>query len=206
VSDKNWKKHLVLIGHSISLPLRIQRELVGVYDGNKEYENMDQIPTIGYPGSDLLLVDGLNENKTENLPEIHVRRIYETDKSQEIAYLQKVKEYENVNSQNASWQKNILHISGGKSTSEIQSLRNSLNDLEPIAKNGIVGANPIPLVKKTLLPVEKLDISKLVNDGVGMLTYFGHGSATSTDYDFGYASAVQNNFRNANKYLFMYFN
>lgn len=206
ISDKDYNKSLFLIGHTISIPQRTPRELIGVYDNNEEYKDMNLIPTVGYPGSDLLLVDGLDESQSHNIPAIPVGRISATDTYQVRNYLEKVIAYESNSQTDNAWKKNILHISGGKSTSEILALKSLLHNLEPIVKDGIVGGNPTPLIKTTLLPVEKLDISKQVNEGVGMITYFGHGSATSTDYNFGYTSALENNFRNINKYPLMYFN
>src|SRR5690606_33677644 len=104
-SDKKYDKQLLLIGHTVSFQTRVPRELIGVYDRNKEYETMELIPTIGYPGSDLLIVDGLNINNTENIPAIPVGRISATDNSQVLHYLNKVKTYEGMPSQDAIWQK-----------------------------------------------------------------------------------------------------
>lgn len=205
VSDKNWNKYLLLIGHTTTVPLRYAKGLKGVADDNIDFSEYWQIPSIGYPGSDLLLVDGLGEDRKENIPGIPVGRIPALFQDQVLSYLDKVKEYES-NSHDVLWKKHILHMNGGKTTSELNSLKSVLQNLEPIVKNSYVGGSVEALSKQTLNPVDKADISSQVNNGIGMITYFGHGSATTTDFNMGYASVIENNYQNKGKYPFMYFN
>lgn len=205
VSDKNWNKYLLLIGHTTTMPLRYTKGLKGVADANANFADYWQIPSIGYPGSDLLLVDGLGEDKKTNIPGIPIGRIPALNQNQVLSYLEKVQEYES-DSPNISWKKRILHMNGGKSNSELNSLKAELKKLEPIVNSSYVGGYVEALSKQTLNPVDKADISSQVNNGVGMITYFGHGSATTTDFNMGYASAIDNNYQNKGKYPFLYFN
>lgn len=205
VSDKNWEKHLFLIGHSTSYPSRINKGLTGVVNNDPSFSDYWQIPSIGYPGSDLLLVDGLDEGNTENVPGIAIGRLSATIPSHVTDYLSKVKAYENPDNSFA-WKKEILHLNGGKTISELNSLKSALKSLEPIVKQSLIGGNVEALSKSTLNPVDKVDISHQVNRGIGMITYFGHGSASTTDFDMGYASLPENNYDNSDKYPFMYFN
>lgn len=204
LKGNDYNKYLLLIGHSVSFHGRINSELLGTFDNNPLYKDYWQIPTIGYPGSDLLLVDGLDNNRT-NVPGIPVGRISAVTNSEVKNYLQKVIQYESPNTSN-NWKKRIMHMSGGKTASEINSLKQILQDLEPSVRNGAVGGDIFSLSKQTLNPVDNVDISSQVNEGVGLITYFGHGSAVTTDFNMGYASPVVNKYNNTGKYPLMYFN
>ncbi len=192
ISDKNRDKYLLLIGPSSTRYDKIERELP------------DDVPAIGYPGSDMLLVTGL-QGDHEDLPAIPVGRISATLPEQVSGYLNKVKSTE-ANELNIGWQKNTLHLSGGKTVSELQSLSNSLKGLEPLITDGNQGGSITSMVKQTLAPTENVDISNQVNKGVGLISYYGHGSATTLDFDIGYASSPNNTINNKGKYPLMYFN
>lgn len=204
LSDKNLDKNLLLIGHTITFSNRIIKELKGVPDRNEDFMHIDQIPSVGYPGSDALLVDGLDERQTINLPAIPVGRLAATLPSQVYDYLDKVIEFESDSVK--TYQKNILHLSGGKTTSEINVLKNHLGNLENGVFNSFHGGIIESMAKQTLNPVDQVDISTQVNEGIGLITYFGHGSGSTTDYNMGYASYVDRGYRNKGKYPFMYFN
>lgn len=193
LSDGNINKNLLLIGKSTSYASLLEKTL-------KELPG--DVPTIGYPGADILLVDGL-AGSPKDVPAIPVGRLSAHTVEEVNNYLDKIKAYEQDYT-NGTWRKKVLHVSGGKSVSELTMLKNALSDLSPevIAYGGSVEA----VVKQTLIEVESVNISPQVNSGVGLLTYFGHGSPTVTDLDMGYASNPQNGFNNKDKYPLMYFN
>ncbi len=185
------KHYLFLMGMAITYPPYLRKELP------------NEVPSFGDPGSDNLLVAGLN-GVHKDLQAIPVGRLKAYNSSEVRAYLSKVKSYEHE-STDISWRKNILHLSGGHSSSEIVTLKNILSNLEPIVAGSDLGGQVSKVVKTTTV-VEKVDISNLVNEGVGMISYFGHGAATITDLDFGYASDASRGYRNLNRYPLMYFN
>ena len=189
------KHNLLLIGNSISYGDSTIK--------NKELKN--QVPTMGYPGSDLLLVSGLAGAKLD-VPAIPVGRISATSIAQVRNYLDKVKSYEEAAKMDIGWKKNVLHLSGGKSASEIIQLRSALESLVPLVENGNVGGSVKAFQKQSTIDVEKVNITPEVNEGVGMISYFGHGSPTITDLDMGYVSDATRGYQNINKYPLMYFN
>ena len=189
------KHNLLLIGNSISYGDSTVK--------NKELKN--QVPTVGYPGSDLLLVSDLAGSKLD-VPAIPVGRISATSIGQVRNYLDKVKTYEEATNSDIGWKKNVLHLSGGKSATEIIQLRNALELLVPIVQNGDVGGSVKAFQKQSTIDVEKVNITPEVNSGVGMISYFGHGSPTITDLDMGYVSDATRGYQNINKYPLMYFN
>ncbi|WP_041735439.1 putative type IX secretion system sortase PorU2 [Dyadobacter fermentans] len=187
-------KHLFLIGKSITHNERMTRELP------------DEVPTIGYPASDVLLVEGLAGTAAE-IPAIPVGRLSAISNQNVLDYLTKVKEYEHNAIGDYGWRKNFLHLNGGKNTGEITQLKEFLSDLEPTVANGVVGGKVIPFVKQQpIAEVESVNITAEVNAGAGLITYFGHGSATVTDLDMGYITDVKRGYNNFGKYPMMYFN
>jgi hypothetical protein len=187
--------NLLLLGNSISYGDSTVK--------NKELKN--QIPTMGYPGSDILLVSGLAGTKI-NVPAIPVGRISATSVHQVRNYLDKVKSYEQDSNNNIEWKKRVLHLSGGKSASEITQLKNALESLVPLVEYGAVGGSVKAFQKQSIIEVEKVNITPELNDGVGMISYFGHGNPVVTDLDMGYVSDVTRGYHNINKYPLMYFN
>lgn len=193
ISDGNTEKNLLLIGRSTSYASLIEKTLK---------ELPEDVPTIGYPGADILLVEGLAGNP-QDVPAISVGRISALLPDEVSSYLSKIQAYEQDNSV-SSWRKRVLHMSGGKSPSELTMLKGSLESLTPlvVADGGSVEA----VTKQSLIEVEPVNVSVQVNNGVGLMTYFGHGSPTTTDLDMGYASDPLRGFSNKDKYPVMYFN
>ncbi|WP_171037928.1 putative type IX secretion system sortase PorU2 [Dyadobacter luticola] len=187
-------KHLFLVGKSISANEKMIRELPL------------EVPTYGYPGSDALLVSGLlGEDK--DIPLVPVGRLSAISNQQIVDYLTKVKDYEQNSAGDLGWRKNVLHLNGGKTLEEITQLRDLLGALVPDVTNGVVGGKVTPYVKKqAMAETEVVNITPDVNSGVGLITYFGHGSTVITDLDMGYVTDASRGYNNPKKYPMMYFN
>lgn len=187
-------KYLFLIGKAITYQERMVRELP------------DEVPSIGFPGSDILLVEGL-AGALRDVPAVPVGRLTAVSNKVVEDYLQKVKDYESNSSNDYSWRKNVLHLNGGKTVSEITQLRNILSSLTPAVENGVVGGEVKAFVKQQAIgEVEKVNITPEVNGGVGLITYFGHGSLITTDLDMGYVTDASRGYNNNKMYPVMYFN
>lgn len=194
LSDGIKDKYLFLIGKSITQNERMVRELPG------------EVPTIGFPGSDALLVEGIAGGAV-NTPVIPVGRLSAVINQNIADYLQKVKAYEATGPEESGWRKKVLHLSGGKTTSEIVQLRDYLRALEPMVQKGIVGGTVKSYVKhQPTQEVESVDIAADVNEGVGMITFFGHGSPIITDPNIGHVRDATRGYHNLNRYPIMYFN
>ncbi|RYF53945.1 MAG: hypothetical protein EOO39_40060, partial [Cytophagaceae bacterium] len=158
---------------------------------------------VGYPGSDILITAGLG-TYSMNTPAIPTGRINATTNEQVLAYLEKVKQLEQA-TPNGLWRKHIVHISGGKSAPEASGLREALSGIGTIYTNGLLGGQISSFSKSTLDEVEPINITPLVNDGVSLITFFGHAGPAVTDMNFGFASPPENGYRNQN-YPLMIFN
>lgn len=190
--NTNQDKHMFLLGRAVSFP-----------DSLRKSEASDFVPTVGYPGSDVLHTEGI-AGYAEFVQAIPTGRLNITTNQQVRNYLAKVKEFEAT--QPAGWNKRMLHLSGGKSKSEINNLKGLLEKIKTIAEDQYMGAQISSKNKQTEEDVEPIDISSEVNDGVSMITFAGHGSPTVIDLNFGYVSDLKYNFKNKGKYPLMFFN
>ncbi|TDE11082.1 putative type IX secretion system sortase PorU2 [Dyadobacter psychrotolerans] len=188
ISKGGNDKYLLLIGKHLAPTRYLVKEIP------------DEVPSVGFPGSDVLLVSGL-ANTNQDVEAIPVGRISASTNELVYNYLDKVKEYE---AGSIIDRKNVLHLNGGKSSSEISQFRDLLASLTPLVQNA--GGEVKPFVKQTNIEVEPVVIAPEVNAGVGLISYFGHGSPTVTDLDFGYVSKSERGYQNKSKYPLMYFN
>ncbi|MCF0071850.1 C25 family cysteine peptidase [Dyadobacter sp. CY261] len=194
LNEGGTDKNLFLIGKSTTRVERMKRELA------------DEVPTVGYPGSDILLVDGL-AGAPRDVPAVPVGRFAAITNQNVLDYLEKVKEYEDNSDGEYGWRKNVLHLNGGKNVGEITQLRDLLADLVPNVETGVMGGKVTPYVKqRAMAEVESVNITQNVNTGVGLITYFGHGSPILTDLDMGYITDAARGYNNRGKYPMMYFN
>ncbi|GAB3506426.1 hypothetical protein GCM10027341_39460 [Spirosoma knui] len=176
-------KYLFLLGKANSYPYYVKTA------------SDDLVPTIGYPGSDVLLTAGLN-GYAPNTPAIPTGRLNVLTNDQVMAYLTKVKQFE-TSVPNGLWRKNIIHISGGKSEFEAQGLRNAMRNLGDLFQNGLLGGHVTSYSKTNPYDaIESVNIAPVVNEGVSLITFFGHAGPSITDVDFGYASPPQNGYAN----------
>ncbi len=163
------------------------------------------VPTFGYPGSDNLLV----AEKDKEYPIVPIGRIAVTTPRQIEIYLNKMIELES-NQQNSpqtivgrDWMKQILHLGGGGNNSERTSIQQSLIGLEGIIENNKYGANVNSVFKANsdvIANVESDAIFDRINEGVSMLTFFGHSGVGTFDFN------IDNplNYDNKGKYPVMF--
>jgi hypothetical protein len=194
LADGAAGKNLFLIGKSITFVERMKRELP------------EEVPTIGHPGSDLMLVEGI-AGLPRDLPAVPIGRLSAITNQNVLDYLQKVKDYEDNSAGDLAWRKKVLHLSGGKNTSEITQLKQVLSEMEPNITQGLVGGNVKQYVKQqAMAETEFVNITPAVNEGAGLITFLGHGSPIITDPDLGFASDAARGYNNLHKYPLMYFN
>ena len=196
LKDGRRKEHsLLLIGVSTTLWSKMVREIP------------DEVPTIGFPGSDNLLIEGLAGSSAE-VQAIPIGRIPATTTDQVTNYLNKVKAYE-LPQTNLEWRRKVLHISGGLKEDENIKFAKYLSDYSSLVTAVPFKGSVSPKVKADYdfgYPNTSLDISGDINSGVGFTAYFGHGTSRYTDNDIGYATDATRKYSNSGKYPVMYFN
>lgn len=193
VSDSNTDKYLLLLGRSVTYYERSVREIP------------DEVPTIGFPGSDMLLADGLG-GSPDDVPVIPVGRISAISNQQVRDYLAKVKTYESQ--KDLAWRKNVVHINGGKDIGEVSQFANYLSSISAPIINAPFSGDTL---NRRKTPVSSATISTTLSTelngvGAGMITYFGHGNVDATDFDFGYATDGAKGYLNSGRYPVLFYN
>ncbi|QRR03484.1 putative type IX secretion system sortase PorU2 [Dyadobacter sandarakinus] len=198
ISDGNKDKYLLILGKSVTRPDRVTKELP------------DEVPTVGFPGSDVLLTDGL-QGTPEDVPAIPVGRISATANQQVLDYLAKISTYESQ--KDLSWRKNVMHMSGGKDQSEINQFSGYLATIGGNVTGAPFSGTVIQKIKTIAEDVqEQITIAPELNGtgatikGLGMVSYFGHGSTYRTDLNAGYATDPAKGYNNTNKYPVLFYN
>lgn len=183
-------KYLLLVGKGLDVGYRYYRK-PGSFTTFK-----DLVPSAGYPGSDMAYSAGLAGTQYE--PAIPTGRIPAMKAEEVAAYLDKVKEMEVLPFDNL-WRKNLLHLSGGRELGEPEMLRSYLVDLQQVAEGVHLGGK-VSALSKYSKEVQVINVSKQVNAGVNLITFFGHSSATNLDFDIGYVTNSIMGYNNKGKY------
>jgi hypothetical protein len=184
--DKGSLKFVLLAGRSID-PQKARKI-------KNSWAN-DMIPNAGWPGSDLALA---TEQGDLN-PLVPIGRINALNSQQLLDYLGKVQAME-AEPPSAAWRKRILHLSGGRSRDELNVFRSYVQAFEKKLETSPFTGKVSTISKLTDNAVEAAHIDKQVNEGVALITIFGHSSIDITDIDIGRASDPARNYQNHPRY------
>ncbi|MEP4092813.1 C25 family cysteine peptidase [Reichenbachiella sp.] len=159
--------------------------------------NRHFIPTYGNPGADEPFSEGFDGSTGYGL--LATGRINASEPDHIEAYLNKVIEEEALPFTTLR-QKNLVHLSGGNTESELNSFRVYVDGFADIAKGQLLGGESVQLSKNNNDAVELINISDEINDGVMMVTFFGHSSGSVTDIEIGPVSDPAFGYSNKGKY------
>lgn len=159
------------------------------YTTNQSSSNADLlnlVPTWGWPASDPLMVSGSMDPE----PLIGVGRVSAVSEAEVNVYLDKLIQYEsNTNSPNniadKAWMKQIVHVSGANDPGEDALFTSYLNQYEATIKQPFFGAKVDRFNKTTTGPVTSIYNQQFVDlfaTGIGLVTYYGHGSSKLLNY------------------------
>lgn len=107
-------------------------------------------------------------------------------------YLTKVIQYEQAQQLSSpfisdrAWLKNVVHVIGASEESLGAILTNDMNRYTQIISDTLYGANVNTFSKVSAAPVEQASSTRLQNlfqEGIGLMTYFGHSSATTLEFN-----------------------
>lgn len=155
------------------------------------------VPSAGMPASDMLFTIALAGTTHE--PAVPTGRISATSSAQVAAYLDKVKEME-AQPFDALWRKKIIHLSGGLNPLETFLFRTILEQYSETAKGPYLGGTIKAQAKNTTQVGELINISDEVNNGINLITFFGHSSPTTNDFEVGFVSDPLLGYNNSGKY------
>lgn len=152
------------------------------------------IPTFGWPGSDLKLTSGFNGSLYE--PVIPIGRITSESNAEAVIYLNKVKQYESYfNSDPEPWMKEVLHFSGGENQQEASVIAGYMDGYKSIIEDTLIGAHVTTYYKNSSAPIvinQSDSLQQRIDDGVQLMTFFGHASGSSFDQSTDDISEYQN--------------
>lgn len=140
------------------------------------------VPSFGYPPSDNMLTSYLGQGTYLEETGIPIGRLAATTPQEVTSYLQKVQEYEALG--NEFWKKKILHFSGGSAGAELLQIRAFMDSYKYIIEDTLYGGSVQTFQKTSSEPfqITQVDsITQLVNAGVQLINFFGHGSAVGFD-------------------------
>lgn len=180
---------LLLLGRS--------RSAAGVRH-NPDQAGLDLVMTMGFPSSDAALTAGL-DGALRDVPRLPTGRINAATPDDVLAYLNKVIEYEQLPS-DTPWRKQLLHLSGGTSPDESRLFRSLVDAYGRQATRAALGARVATVNKQTTAPTEDLNIAPQVNEGLGLITFFGHAGLSVTDLNIGFCSDDALGYRNRGRY------
>jgi hypothetical protein len=156
--------------------------------GFPETQFIASLPTFGTPGSDNMLVAA--DNSSPN-PLIPIGRLSAVNEQEVEVYLEKVKSYEklaksdNKSGPDLDWKKEVIHLVGGDDAYLASIVRNFLNRYGQFVSDTSISAR-VGLYQRINNPQfanEANAISRSMDSGVALITYFGHSSATSIDFN-----------------------
>lgn len=198
--DNGNPEYLFLIGKGLDPNLNFHRRDPGYITitrfGVTHYLR-DLVPSAGNPGSDIIFTAGLNGSGYE--PTVPVGRIPALRPDQVVAYLNKVKEMEALPYE-ALWRKRLLHLSGGITTSELSLFRSYTDGFANIAEDPYLGGAVKTITKESNSTVELINVADEVNNGLSLITFFGHSAPSVTDIDIGYVTDPLLGYNNPGRY------
>lgn len=181
---KDWEtaKYFFLIGKGREM---ISVRTNGQFEG--AYGETFFVPTFGWPGADNLLFS----NNHSAVPILPIGRLSARNGQEVKIYLDKVKAYE-ANKDNPQtledrgWMKHIVHLGGGGSAGEQALIRGHLEGMADVISNNQFGGKVSGFYKTSTDPVQvsiSEQIFDRINKGVSIITFFGHSSSGTFDFD-----------------------
>jgi hypothetical protein len=166
-------------------------------ESNANISRLQFVPTFGNPASDNLLTAQANSS----IPLVPIGRLSVINKAEITAYLNKVKSYEIQLKTTppeialSGWKKNIIHVTGASDKETSDLLVSALNGHKRIIEDTFYGGNVSTFSKTSAEAVQQVSatqIGNLFKAGVGILTYFGHSSATTLEFNLDNPNAYDN--------------
>lgn len=178
--DREWPSAnmIFIVGRAIEY---IRSRTPGAWEGSFF------VPTFGRPGSDNLLAATL----WDLVPRYPIGRLAVVDAQTVTTYLEKVKQHDAARLtgqtlEDKAWIKNVMHLGGGKTASEQNEFKSTLNLLGNALAHSDYGAN-IHFFQKTSTDQvgesQNAQILRLLMDGCGIINYLGHSASSTFEFN-----------------------
>lgn len=198
--------HLFILGKGIRESTESSN---GTFHGTRKDPNVfaeNLVPSYGSPSSDVLLTCGIFGDTIT--PAVPTGRLAASDGATVLTYLNKVIEYEAAQQapvythEEKAWMKHILHFGGGKDENEQIVFGSILEGFERIAEDTLYAGYVDTYLKERSSPVNPVDFSEIsafLEEGISLMTFFGH--ASSSGFDQNIDDPI--NWNNQGKYPFL---
>lgn len=200
----NPPAELFLLGKSI------QEANVGNQGARKNHAGVafeqSLVPTMGFPPSDNMITSVIQGMM--HAPAVATGRLAAKSNQNVLDYLSKVMEYEAeatqpvYNKPNKEWMKKALHFSGGSNIGEQTLFRYYLALFDSSYSSPYLGGTVETFQKTTsdpISPADFLEIKQRLENGVGLMTFFGHAAVNGFDQSVD----APINWNNQGKYPFL---
>ncbi|MEI6122447.1 MAG: C25 family cysteine peptidase [Bacteroidota bacterium] len=170
------------------------------YRNNAYYNALTLVPSYGYPPSDQLFSQGILDTLYQ--PAVATGRLSARTPDQVTLYLNKVIQYEQAQMYPQEWMKTILHFGGGTTSSEQSTFSSYLSNYREIIEDTLFGGDVKTFLKTSSAPIQinqSDSLRTLINNGVSMMTFFGHAAGIGFDESCDNPSE----YNNTGKYPFM---
>jgi hypothetical protein len=150
---------------------------------------LNLVPTFGYPASDVMLASADGASPVNLIP---IGRLGAVKGTEVENYLEKLKQYEQVQQtapntvDGRAWRKNVVHITGSTDPFLESVLCNYMSVYQQIIADTLFGAHVYRFCSSTVDQDNQVSSSyfpQLFTNGIGMLTYFGHSSASTLGFN-----------------------
>jgi Peptidase family C25 len=178
------------------------------YQSDPNTELLNLVPTFGFPASDAMLTSADGSGLINLIP---IGRLGAVKGTEVEDYLSKIKDYEQVQQTapntiaGRAWRKNIIHVTGATDPFLEAVLCNYMAFYQQIISDTLFGANVFRFCSSTVDQNNQVSgnlFPQLFSNGIGVLTYFGHSSASTLGFNLDDPSI----YTNQSKYPVMYVN
>ncbi|HOY31970.1 MAG TPA: C25 family cysteine peptidase [Bacteroidales bacterium] len=163
------------------------------YRTDVNHNNLTLVPSLGYPPSDILFSKGISDSLYA--PAIGTGRLSARTPYDVSLYLNKIIQFEQAQAHPQPWMKNILHFGGGSSVQEQFQLATYLNHYEQTIEAPFFGGEVKTFLKTTSDPMQinqSDSLKNIINNGVTIMTFFGHAASVGFDVSVDVPSEYQN--------------
>lgn len=176
-------KNVLLIGHGMTYNQYRLNEF------SPDVEKLNLVPTFGNPASDNMLSSNDGASPLILTP---IGRLSVVNAKELEDYLEKLKEYENAQKTapntiaGRAWMKNVVHVTGSSDAYLGTVLCQYMASYKQIIEDTLFGARVSTFCKTSTNPVEQIGserIKHLFEEGISVLTYFGHSSSTTLEFN-----------------------
>jgi len=151
-------------------------------DKNNVTDNVNYVPTFGYPATDYEYVSNFNLSQVDVVPRAGVGRVNIYSNQSGRQYLNKVNQYEH--SEWDSWMKQGVFLGGGGTPGEQSSIGSIMNFIIDVFEDIPYGGDPLYFQKTSSSTIDdpsNASYHDVISSGASIIHFFGHSTSNIQD-------------------------